>query len=178
MKHGNLANYLKLNYRKINIPKLIKRIVQGFHHLHTKGLLHGDVSVYNILMGKNFFHMSPQIFDMNFFEPKDSSIGLFANPEYLAPEIKIYSDYDVRAELWGIGVLIYQIVSNGRLPFGTRISKTTIEEIRNNAKAYKFVQGSPLISEFPEPFKTILGLLLVLDPENRAKSLVPVIKLL
>lgn len=61
--------------------------------------------------------------------------------EYMAPEMILKGKYDYRVDIWGLGVLLYELV-HGYAPF----RGNTLEEVAEKVKIGHY-EVSPLLSE-------------------------------
>jgi serine/threonine protein kinase len=152
-----------LSYYRIKL--LIFQILNGFKCLHGNSILHRDVCISNILMVKSPFYHYPKISDINFYRPCDENQILLANPEYLDPCVNKFYDYDLRSEIWSIGVLLYHILT-AKCPFGSRLSGDSVEIIRNNS-----VNNAPDLRLIPSEFKVLVSRCLNKDKELRPNDL-------
>ena len=97
----------------------ILQVLRGLDHLHRAGFLHRDLKPSNVLVAFDGNHEdSAHLIDFGIaiaFEetPEELFIG---TPEYSAPELMSGAPFDVRQDLYAIGLLIYEIVS-GRRPW-------------------------------------------------------------
>jgi len=95
-----------------------KQIFCGMLALHSKGIVHRDIKNKNI-----FVTNKGEIKIGDFSEAR--SLGLtkwtkanfcFGTPQTTSPEIVSKSKYDHKADLWSVGVVLYQL-TNLELPF-------------------------------------------------------------
>lgn len=116
----------KLIWRKNNkdfftneeIWNFTKQIMSGLLALHSHGIIHRDIKNRNIYWCSNGDY---KIGDLS--ESRHLGCGkltkatfVFGTPQTTPPEIVKKSKYDHRADLWSIGVVLYQ-VANLELPF-------------------------------------------------------------
>lgn len=97
---------------------LLVKILQTLQFVHAKGLLHGDIKPQNILVlpGNDIkltdFGMTGEIV-LNKSAPGHPVLGTLP---YMAPEVIRSFGSDQRADLYSLGIMIYEILS-GQLPF-------------------------------------------------------------
>lgn len=84
---------------------------------------------------------------------------LIGSPLYMAPEIVVHKNYNEKADLWSVGVILYECLF-GRAPFASR----TLEEIRD-----KLYDNNPVLipKGTSENCEHLLTKLLQRDPEKR-----------
>jgi serine/threonine-protein kinase len=90
----------------------------ALHHAHFRGIVHRDVKPSNILLAADGtvkvsdFGVA-RIADFTALTPSGTTPGTLA---YMAPELFRGDDVDARADVWSLGVLLFQRLT-GELPF-------------------------------------------------------------
>ncbi len=110
--------------------------VQALEAAHGKGILHGDVKPENIMLGANG---QAKLLDFGVARrlPSEDPEGetatvdslapghLLGTPSYMAPEVLKGSVPDVRADIFALGIVFYEMLA-GRHPFrGVNVTVTT-----------------------------------------------------
>ena len=130
LQQGNL-------YSEAEIIKIGKDICQALMICHGKNILHRDIKPENIFFNadKDFklgdFGIS-KIMDVS---ASHASTGI-GTPQYWAPE-QISGSYDVRVDIYSLGLVLYELANGNRLPFATT---SYIRE----AEVQKRMLGTPL----------------------------------
>ena len=98
--------------------RIIEKIAQGLAYAHKKGVIHRDLKPDNILFDAN---NEPFISDFGVANLTESSVGLTGNgvvgtPAYMSPEQAQGNDVDIRSDVYGLGVIVFQMLS-GQLPY-------------------------------------------------------------
>ncbi|KAI4502644.1 hypothetical protein M0802_002556 [Mischocyttarus mexicanus] len=114
---------LKELLEKLSIPLieenalyLFSQIVLGVHHIHTKKILHRDLKPENILLtGRKGDIVKITDFGVskNMLEESMCCAGSYC---YMAPEMLSYQPYDLKSDIWSMGVILYEMVTK-QLPF-------------------------------------------------------------
>ena len=163
------------------------QVAKGLFFMHERGLLHRDLKPQNFLMtewGKS--RCCLKIGDFGFAKHLSGAADLAAtvcgSPLYMAPEILMWERYDAKADLWSIGVILYEMLW-GRPPFRAEnhielARKFTqkpqvkfpafiqiIEKARNDTSACP--QSTVIPIEISPDCKNLLVRLLVVDPQER-----------
>jgi non-specific serine/threonine protein kinase/serine/threonine-protein kinase len=105
--------------------ELMLAVCDGVHHAHQKGVIHRDLKPSNILVTTNGEPV-PKIIDFGIAKALDEPLTdatlmtgdrLLGTPAYMSPErIKVGGDIDVRADIYSLGVMLYELLT-GELPF-------------------------------------------------------------
>ncbi|MBP6209211.1 MAG: protein kinase [Anaerolineales bacterium] len=119
MTGGSLAD--KIAEGKVTIEEtavIIEKIAQGLTYAHKKGIIHRDLKPDNILFDDNG---EPFISDFGIAKLSESSGsltggGIIGTPAYMSPEQAQGSDLDSRSDVYGLGVIVYQMLS-GQQPY-------------------------------------------------------------
>lgn len=97
------------------------QLAMGLSFMHSKGLIHRDLKPQNFLLTeKDKDYCCLKIADFGFAKHLNSTADLAAtvcgSPLYMAPEILTYEKYDGRADLWSLGIILYEMIW-GKPPF-------------------------------------------------------------
>lgn len=94
---------------------------------------------------------------------------LVTTPEFLAPEVNSFSDYNVKSEIWAIGLVLY-LMFTAKMPFQTRKDELSIEEVKKEVLNCCFD-----FSILPLPLRIPVSLCLKKNPNDRIESLTKLI---
>lgn len=168
---GELFDYiLQHKYLKENqAKKLFAQLVSGVDYMHSKGLIHRDLKLENLLMDK---HKNIIISDFGFVnsynrERNDLMKTSCGSPCYAAPELVLtQSPYSGRkVDIWSLGVILYAMLS-GYLPFD---DDTENEDGADIMRLYNYICSTPLtFPEYVSPLaRDLLRKIIVSDPAKR-----------
>ena len=89
-------------------------------YLHTEGVIYRDLKLENLMLDR---HGHIKITDFGLCKEDvqfgHSTTTFCGTPEYLAPEVIEDSDYGRAVDWWGVGVVMFEMIS-GMLPFRSR----------------------------------------------------------
>ncbi len=119
MNGGSLAGEIeKGKFALEDAARIVEKIAQGLSYAHKKGIVHRDLKPDNIL----FDDMGvPFISDFGIAKLSESSgsltgSGVIGTPAYMSPEQARGLDVDGRSDVYGLGVIVYQMLS-GQQPY-------------------------------------------------------------
>jgi serine/threonine protein kinase len=132
------------------------QIAQAIQHAHHKGVLHRDLKPSNILVTMIDGKPVPKIIDFGLAkvlgsQPESAATGfgmVVGTVEYMAPEQAGYSgqDVDTRADIYSLGVILYELLT-GLRPFDSdRIASAAIDEILRIIKTEEPIRPSIRVS--------------------------------
>lgn len=145
----------------------LQQLASALKFLHEHKVSHFDLKPSNILLSRHntFKNLVLKLADFGFskhLSSHDESVNeIRGTPLYMAPEILVKRCYDSRADLWSVGIILYEIIF-GRTPFNTTTIQALAEDIRSN-KEIK-IPSTYKISSYCHD---LLVQLLQRDPENR-----------
>ncbi|KAL0440825.1 UNVERIFIED_CONTAM: Serine/threonine-protein kinase AtPK2/AtPK19 [Sesamum radiatum] len=105
-------------------------IVSAVSHLHKNGIVHRDLKPENILMDADGHVMLTDFGLAKEIDESSRSNSLCGTTEYMAPEILLSKGHNKNADLWSIGILLYEMLS-GQPPYTHPNRKKLQEKIIN-----------------------------------------------
>jgi fused len=117
------------NLPESEVRKIAQQLVQSLHYLHSNRVIHRDMKPQNILISANG---TVKLCDFGFARAMSSSTivltSIKGTPLYMAPELVQEMPYNHTADLWSLGVIIYELYV-GQPPFYTTSIYTLINLI-------------------------------------------------
>lgn len=119
MTGGSLSDSIeKGKFSVQDTARIIEKVAKGLAYSHRKGIIHRDLKPDNILFDDNG---DPFISDFGVAKLIESSGGLtgsgvIGTPAYMSPEQAQGNEIDSRSDVYGLGVIIYQMLS-GQQPY-------------------------------------------------------------
>lgn len=188
----------KLIEKQVSLPPELALLIfldacLGLKNAHSKDIVHRDIKPGNILISKRAevkladFGIASDEKD-EFEEPKktadsdktvvstkNSSItqagSTLGTPAYMSPEqLMDSSSVDVRADIYSMGVMLYEMVT-GSKPYAGDMAPETISKIKKG----KYIPPQKIVKNLPPVVKTLIRKMMKPEPEKRYKSLEPVI---
>ncbi|XP_053144152.1 tyrosine-protein kinase ITK/TSK [Hemicordylus capensis] len=142
MEHGCLTDYLKKergNLSKEDLLGMCQDVCEGMAYLEQASVIHRDLAARNCLVGEfhvvkvSDFGMSRYVLDDQY----TSSMGTKFPIKWSAPEVFSYSRYSTKSDVWSFGVLMWEIFSEGRMPYENRTNIEVVDEISAGLRLYK-----------------------------------------
>jgi len=101
----------------VHLSCMVQQIINGLAHLHTRHLLHRDIKPHNILHNSRG---EVKLTDFGIARDLDATEAVAATfvgtLTYMAPERCMGEDYSLAADVWSVGMVIYELAS-GQYPF-------------------------------------------------------------
>jgi len=121
IKGGDLFNYI-VKHKVLSeaaAREILWQIIETVEYIHARGIVHRDLKPENVLLSDEH---ATRVYLTDF------GLSRFATPEekmlitcgtlcYIAPEVLLMRGYTKAVDLWGVGVIMYLLLS-GRMPFG------------------------------------------------------------
>jgi hypothetical protein len=110
-------------------------IARALAHAHDRGIVHRDIKPSNVLVSRVGaiklvdFGIAHDDHVPSSPEPIEAG-ATFGTPAYMAPEQILGEPVDARADLFSLGVVLYQLLSGAR-PFDGPDTRTTAQRIRH-----------------------------------------------
>ncbi|XP_078174503.1 protein kinase superfamily protein isoform X4 [Carex rostrata] len=118
---GDLSAYIHRHGRvpEATAKHFMRQLASGLQVLRDNNVVHRDLKPQNILLSTNDESAVLKIADFGFaksLNPYSMAETLCGSPLYMAPEVMQVQKYDAKADLWSLGVILYQLVT-GRTPY-------------------------------------------------------------
>jgi serine/threonine protein kinase len=164
--NGNLFNLIQNNKKdKVKNIELIKKIIiqtiEIIKYLHSINIIYRDIKPENILLDKDYNIKLCDYGWATYFTPGKFLTVYCGTPEYVSPEVLKKYPYNEKVDIWGIGVLIFELVF-GYAPFASNFN----EDRYNNIKAGKINWPNDLNEEYIT-LKDLIMKILKVNPNER-----------
>ena len=148
---------------------IVRRVADALGYAHSKGVVHRDVKPANIFM---ISRSQPKVLDFGIAriahqrEPHgpDSEISA-GSPYYMAPEQARHETVDRRADVFSLGVVLYELLTDVK-PF----RGNTLEEITDAVLHHEPPLANEVVPAVPAALAEIAAKALAKNPELRYRS--------
>jgi tetratricopeptide (TPR) repeat protein len=152
------------------VVSIAVQICAALEHAHENSIVHRDLKPDNVLLSGTTESSSVKLADLGLALPaygaRISRVGVIVGTAaYMAPEQALGQTIDGRADLYALGVLLYELTT-GRVPF-TGDDPLTIVSQHVHAPV---VPPRVLRSDLPRALEAIIVKLLAKDPAHRFSS--------
>lgn len=180
VKEASLAQSMKQNTRFTpqQMLPVLKQLAEGLDYAHSQGMVHGMLSLSNVLVSTELnvriagfgLHTILEIHgkaqNAHPLAHLTRGNGTFVgHPEYIAPERVLGLPDDARSDIYGLGVMLFELLSGTR-PF-RGIDPLDIALLRLQQPVPSIHE---VCAEVPEAFDLVLKKMLERDPERRTRS--------
>ena len=144
------------------VKYIMSQLNNAFKKLSENNIIHRDLKLGNILIkytDETKTNFIPKLCDYGFSKELKKAVTRthLGTPATMAPEIINNKPYNSKADLWSVGVLIYQLHFNS-LPYDGVNEKEIYEKIKNRV---------PIKQSGDKIFDDLINKLLVEDPDKR-----------
>lgn len=98
----------KLTQKKAVV--FLKQIINGFKALHEKNIIHRDFKNDNILLNEEQVKIADFGFARQFNSNVSKTYSQVGTPITMAPEVHEGSSYGLKADVWSLGVVFYELI--------------------------------------------------------------------
>jgi len=145
---------------------IMQQVCAALAHAHSQGIIHRDIKPENVLLDENG---TAKLMDFGIARSAASRLTeegtLVGTVFYISPEQALGKQIDHRADLYSLGVMLYELVC-GRLPFEAEDPLAVITQ-HLHAPVVPPVHLNPKI---PETLSALIMQLLAKNPEARVDS--------
>lgn len=147
----------------IQALKITMQIARALDAIHGAGVIHRDLKPHNIMfrdadhLALVDFGLAKQVGEKTI----TSTGGLLATPLYMSPEQCLGRSQDLRSDLYSVGVILYEMLTNQRLYDSDNLAGIAFQHVHAD------------IPRLPEPlqgYQTLVERLLAKNPDARFQS--------
>jgi len=165
MTGGSLSDMIKKGRFSLeDAARIVERLTSALSYAHRKGIVHRDLKPDNILFNEDGYPFISDFGIAKFAEAQTNltGSGIIGTPAYMSPEQATGDPLDHRSDIYGLGVIVYQMLTgqqpyNADTPMGVAIKHVTdpVPDIRLVA------------SDLPEELGDVMKKVLAKDREQR-----------
>jgi NIMA (never in mitosis gene a)-related kinase 1/4/5 len=163
---GDLGKKIKdsrgMYFQESQIVDWFTQISLALKHLHDRKIIHRDLKAQNVFLTKqNTVKLGDFGIARVLSHTMENAQTMVGTPYYLAPEIVDNKPYGLAADMWSMGVLLYEM-SCLKPPFDARSLASL---------AVKIVKGhfNPIPSHFSRDHRDLITSLLRVNPKTRPR---------
>ncbi|NWH59111.1 TXK kinase, partial [Geococcyx californianus] len=142
MENGCLLNYLQQRQGKLSRDMLLSMcqdVCEGMEYLERNCFIHRDLAARNCLVNAEHivkvsdFGMARYVIDDEYI----SSSGAKFPVKWSAPEVFHFNKYSSKSDVWSFGVLMWEVFTEGKMPFESKSNSEVIREISQGNRLYR-----------------------------------------
>lgn len=156
---------IQVGMEEYRVKFILLQLTLGLHYMHVhKKILHRDLKPANVLLSTNGLVKIGDFGLSNAYDTISGDVGrtLCGTPPYVAPELWQRRRYGRAADMWSLGVLLYECMTS-RMPFAGR----QLEALQRSIIAE---DPPPILGEYSAELRDIVQRLLNKEPTDRPDS--------
>jgi eukaryotic-like serine/threonine-protein kinase len=164
-----IASRRLLEYPRI--LKLLRQVTEGLGAAHSAGIIHRDVKPDNLFIVDHDESEFVKVLDFGVAKMASAQAEItragtvFGTPHYMSPEQAEGSPVDVRADIYSLGVIMYQLAC-GEVPFDAEAPLGILTQ-HMTERPPSLRERLPKYRELPEGYEAIVLKCLSKKPDDR-----------
>jgi len=180
--NGDLRRKMNRRWEEVVVCQIARQILKGLSHLHQSGIIHRDLKPENVLFNTSNQAMLCDFGISGFLQNRSTKADwrghvksvfgtiVYMPPEQLDPRVA-FKSVGPSTDIFGFGVLMYELLTQGKLPFGNIEDFTKDREFfYNRVRKGEFTDIRIYRPDLSALWLEILQYCLQPDPLKRFKS--------
>jgi len=166
-----LEDYLKrIRATRWDVLRMWHDISQALTVCHGSSIIHRDIKPDNILVSRDGYYKLVD-FGIARYLAHDAVSTVAGTYPYMAPEVQERKPYDGRADIYSLGIVVYQLLNGNRFPFLPPYPNRYTAYDKERAIAARFSgEPIPVIPGLPEELMKVIQKSTAFDPRHRYAS--------
>ncbi|KAE8629532.1 hypothetical protein XENTR_v10000518 [Xenopus tropicalis] len=142
MEHGCLLNYLRQRHGQFSpdiLLSMCQDVCEAMSYLEQNNFIHRDLAARNCLVNDagvvkvSDFGMTRYVLDDQY----TSSCGAKFPVKWSPPEVFNYSRFSSKSDVWSFGVLMWEVFTEGKMPFESYSNVEVVEMVTRGERLYR-----------------------------------------
>ena len=127
---GTLEDLLqkKHHFSEVESLKVFQQLINAFKSIYKENILHRDLKPSNLLIHNNVVKIADFGFCKKVSGPQELTFTMVGSPIYMAPEVLKGYPYNIKADIWSLGVVLYEMLY-GICPYEDKTLPALISQI-------------------------------------------------
>ncbi|KAI7793941.1 tyrosine-protein kinase TXK isoform X1 [Triplophysa rosa] len=148
MENGCLLHFLRQHsgsLEQVTLLFMCQDVCEGMEYLEENNFIHRDLAARNCLVNERCvvkvcdFGMTRYVLDNQYI----SSMGSRFPVKWSPPEVLHFNKYSSKSDVWSFGVLMWEVFSEGKIPFENRSNVEVVEEVTGGGRLYRPHRATP-----------------------------------
>ncbi|MGR1582473.1 protein kinase domain-containing protein [Thalassobius sp. S69A] len=148
-----------------DVRDIVVQMLDGLDAIHEVGIVHRDMKPANVMLASAGRLKLTDFGIARITSAERTGAGMIGTPAYMSPEQFSGGDVDARADIYAVGVVLYEILT-GKLPF----QKGGIEAVMMAGKGQAPAAPSAWVPDLPSALDDVVLRALSADPAGRFAS--------
>ncbi|XP_029310449.1 tyrosine-protein kinase Tec isoform X4 [Cottoperca gobio] len=150
MEHGCLLNFLRQQRGSFSLGALLSiclDVSEGMEYLEANSFIHRDLASRNCLVNDSLvvkvsdFGMARYVLDDQYTSSSAAKFPVKWSP----PEVYNYCKYSSKSDVWSYGVLMWEVFTEGRMPFEQSQNHEVVSLVSKGHRLYRPKMATPAI---------------------------------
>ncbi|MFA9454977.1 MAG: protein kinase, partial [Candidatus Aminicenantaceae bacterium] len=154
------------SYKPSEIVELMERLCAALDYAHSQGVIHRDVKPANILIDETG---RPYLVDFGVARLEMSTLttagSIMGTPSYMSPEQVMGKNVDSRADIFSLGVILFELLTNRRPFEGEHITTVVYKIAHEEPPTLSQVRNTGI-----QMFEPMVQKVLAKDPKDRYQT--------
>jgi len=154
------------SYKPSEIVALMERLCEALDYAHSQGVIHRDVKPANILIDELG---RPYLVDFGVARLEMSTLttagSIMGTPSYMSPEQVMGKNVDSRADIFSLGVILFELLTNRRPFEGEHITTVVYKIAHEEPPTLSQVRNTGI-----QMFEPMVQKVLAKDPNDRYQT--------